>query len=227
MITLPEFSKAFDFENDFYLSCDSSRLGKFVAHYELFKMSADVPGDVLECGLFKGVSFVRFAVFRELLGRNQAQLLKKKMIGFDAFGFFPDTQFGPDQAHRQKFIDQAGERGIDPEQLMDVLKHKKVDHNVELIKGDICQTLPRYVEENPDLKLSFLHMDADIYEPSKVILEQLYPKLSRGGVLVLDDYERWQGETLAFQEYFKREYGSVPSVNRFPFAKTPVYLIKE
>ena len=62
---LPDFSKAFEYENNFYLSCDNTRLSKIIAHYELFKMTMHLPGAIVECGVFKGASLVRFAGFRD------------------------------------------------------------------------------------------------------------------------------------------------------------------
>lgn len=84
MIQLPEFNRSFDYENGFYLSCDSSRIAKFLAHYELFKMVQEVPGAIVECGVFKGVSLTRFAMLRELFGPGYARTL----VGFDIFGRF-------------------------------------------------------------------------------------------------------------------------------------------
>lgn len=68
MIELPDFSKDFLWENNFYLSCDITRISKILAHYELFKMVQDIPGAIVECGVFKGASFSRFASFRGLFG---------------------------------------------------------------------------------------------------------------------------------------------------------------
>lgn len=47
MIKLPNFKNSFDYENNFYLSCDNSRIGKLMAHYELFKMTINKPGSVI------------------------------------------------------------------------------------------------------------------------------------------------------------------------------------
>ena len=59
MINLPDFSKAFEYENNFYLSCDNSRIAKLLAHYELYKMVVNIPGAIVECGVFKGTSLTR------------------------------------------------------------------------------------------------------------------------------------------------------------------------
>ena len=49
MIKLPDFTKSFEYENNFYLSCSSSRIAKTLAHYELFKLANNLPGEIIEC----------------------------------------------------------------------------------------------------------------------------------------------------------------------------------
>jgi hypothetical protein len=220
MIQLPDYSKAFQYENDFYLSCDTTRFSKFIAHYELFKMVKDLPGAIVECGVFKGASFSRFAGFRELFGGAFAH----KLIGFDIFGEFPATAFEADKVYRERFVNAAGSSSISTEQLMEVLAQKRVEKNVELVAGDITQTIPAYVKANPHLKIALLNLDTDIYEPAVTILEELYPRLVKGGVLLLDDYGTFPGETKAVDDYFK---GRSEVIRKFPFAMTPCYIIKE
>src|SRR5438105_7805162 len=160
MIKLPDFSKTFEYENNFYLSCNSSRIGKMLAYYELFKMVLERPGAIVECGVFKGASLSRFAMFREMF----ASPFSKKIIAFDVFGRYPRTKFSADKKLRAKFIDAAGEQSISKQQMIDVLKHKGVDNLVELIEGDITKTIPKYVESHPELRISLLNLDTDIYE---------------------------------------------------------------
>jgi hypothetical protein len=219
MMKLPNSKDSFNYENNFYLSCDNSRIGKFMAHYELFKMSIDKPGSIIECGIFKGISLIRFATFRNLLNTKS-----KKIIGFDMFGKFPETKFIKDQKLREKFITDAGKKGISKNQLLEILKNKRLDKKIELIQGDVTKTIPKYIEKNPKLKISFLNLDTDVYEPAVTILENLYPKLAKGGILLLDDYKIFPGETKAVDEYFKNKN---VKINKFPFSKTPHYIIKK
>jgi hypothetical protein len=70
-----------------------NRFGKLLAHWEAFKISSNVPGHIVECGVFKGTSFVRFALFRNLMGGQKST----KLVGFDVFSDeFPDTEFEED-----------------------------------------------------------------------------------------------------------------------------------
>ena len=220
MITLPDFSKSPEYENNFYLSCASSRFSKFLAHYELFKMTKDVPGALVECGVFKGASFVRFAGFRELFGGSSSH----KLIGFDTFGEFPQTGYKKDQKYRARFIKNTGGESISKNQLLEVLKVKEITKNIELVEGDITKTVPGYVKENPHLKISLLNLDTDIYEPAIAILKHLWPRVVTGGGLILDDYGVFPGETKAADEYFKNKK---VKILKFPFALSPSYVIKK
>lgn len=218
MIELPDPEKTFDYENNFYLTCDNGRFYKYIGHYELFKMVADLPGDILECGVFKGASFVRFAAFRELFDLTKT----KKLIGFDTFGAFPETGFEGDQDERQKFIDEAGSQSISKDQLTYVLKAKGSYENVDLIEGDLIETAPKYIEDNPGLELSLINLDTDVYEPAVTTLEHFWPRLVSGGVLILDDYGVFPGETKAVDDFFRDKD---IEIKKLPHT-VPSYIIK-
>lgn len=189
--------KAFDYENGFYLTSDPTRISKLITHYELYKMTVGLPGHILECGVFKGASLIQFSSFRDLLENP----FSKRLIGFDMFGPFPETEFEADKPIRERFINEAGLNSLSVEDMEKVFEHKGVK-NFELVAGDINQTLPEYVENNPQLKISLLHIDTDIYEPAKTALEQLYDRVVRGGVIIFDDYGTFPGETKAVDEFF-------------------------
>ena len=219
MIQLPDFSKSFEYENNFYLTSDASRMAKVIAQYELFKMTIDLPGAIVECGVFKGASLARFAAFRELFMTP----FSKKIIGFDVFGQFPATAFDGDKKHRDRFINTSGSEGISKDQLVQALEHKGLNENIELVEGDVTKTVPAYVREHPELRISFLNMDTDLYEPAVTILEHLYPRIVPGGVILLDDYTVFAGETQAVENYFR---GKNVEIRKFPFCQTPCYLVK-
>jgi hypothetical protein len=212
--------KDFYYENGFYLTSNNSRLGKMLTHYELYKMIINLPGDIVEFGVFKGASLIKWATFRELFENSES----RKVIGFDIFGKFPKTNFEDDIQLRHKFMKEAGEMGISIEDLYQVLEYKGLK-NIDLIEGDILETAPKYIEDNSNLKISLLHIDVDIYEPSKVILETMYDSVVEGGLIVLDDYGTFPGETKAVDDFFR---GKQFKINKFPFSQsTPVYIVKQ
>lgn len=73
---------------------------------------------------------------------------------------------------------------------------------MELIVGDACHTIPKYVADNPQTIISLLYLDFDLYEPTKVALENLVPLVPKGGIVGFDELNRskWSGETQAFKE---------------------------
>ena len=75
-----------------------------------------------------------------------------------------------------------------------------------------------------------LNLDIDLYKPTFVALEQLYPKVIPGGVVVLDEYAHkdWPGESKALDDYFNNLNTKVPDLKTFTWCGTPTtYFIKE
>ena len=93
------------------------------------------------------------------------------------------------------------------EDVKENIKNFKFNAKINYIKGDIIKTLENY--SNIPEKISILRLDTDWYESTKKELEILYPKLSVGGVLIIDDYGHWGGCKKAVDEYFK-ENGKRP-----------------
>ncbi|MDH5603671.1 MAG: TylF/MycF family methyltransferase [Cyclobacteriaceae bacterium] len=209
--------KLFEYENGYHTVSKKDRFGKFLAHYELYKRITDLPGHIVECGVFKGNSLFRFASFRDIVETTYS----RKIIGFDVFGDFPATQFNDDKKYLEKFISAAGSKSITVEELRRVLEYKNIE-NVELVKGDITATVPQYCKENAHLKIALLHLDVDIYEPAVTILENLFDKVVKGGVIMFDDYGTFPGETKAVDDFFK-DY----KVQKLPISHIPSYIIKE
>jgi hypothetical protein len=192
-----DVSKKWDYENGFHLTSSTTRIAKMVAHYELYKSIIHLPGHIVECGVYKGASMIRFCTFREMLESQYS----RKVIGFDAFGKFPDAEDSSDAKFVEQFEKQGG-YGMGLKELEKVFELKQIT-NYELISGDISDTVPRYVDEHPELKVALLHVDVDIYRPSVVILNSLYEKVVKGGLVILDDFGTVAGETRAIDEFFR------------------------
>ena len=213
-----DISKKWDYENGFYLTCETGRIGKFLNHLEIYKKIIDLPGDILEFGIYKGTSLVRLISFRDLLESNNS----RKVIGFDAFGKFPDDlTLNSDRKFVSQF-EEAGGYGLSKADL-DMLLQKKGLTNYQLIEGDIRETLPTFLSNNPALKIALLHIDVDVYEPTKVILDHLWSKVVKGGILMLDDYGTVDGETKAVDEFFE---GVDTVIHKPKYYHIPSYIIK-
>ena len=184
-------------ENLFYLQSGLSRIFKILFHYEIFKITEKVKGDILECGVFKGNSLVRFMTFRDLL-----KIKNKKIYGFDVFGNFPRQQIEEDNIFAKNHDKQIG-TGYTVSFLKKSLKKKGLK-NFKLIKGDILKSLPKFLKNKKKLKISFLHLDLDVYEPTKFVLNQLFKMVSKNGVILIDDYGQVPGATRATNEFLKK-----------------------
>ncbi|MDD4438165.1 MAG: macrocin O-methyltransferase [Tissierellia bacterium] len=210
--------KQWDYENGFYLSSHITRLSKVLAQYELYKSIMTLPGHIVECGVYKGASLIRFCTFREILESSYS----RKIIGFDAFGKFPGADNDVDREFIDKFENEGGD-GISKRELEKVLTHKAIN-NYELIEGDITSSVPEYISKHPELKIALLHIDVDVYQPSKIILELLYNRLVKGGLVLFDDYGTVTGETRAIDEFFENNQDIL--IQKLPISHVPSYITK-
>lgn len=186
----------YEVENQFYLRSHPSRMAKLLAHYELYRQIVDLPGAIVELGVYKGASLMRFASFRQLLENAYSRMV----VGFDAFGSFPSD--GVAEATDQAFIkrfEAAGGDGISRAGLQDLLDAKGFA-NTTLVEGNVFDTIPQFLEAHPALKIALLHLDMDVYEPTAFALDRLLPHMARGGLVVFDDYALLKGATRAADE---------------------------
>ena len=144
---IPKNIDKWDFENGFYLTCENNRISDFISHLELYKMILGLPGDILEFGVFKGSSFIQFLSFREYYENFES----RSIVGFDAYGKFPnDLEMKSDKTFLKTFEEQGG-HGISEADL-DIFLKKKNLSNYSLIRGNIIETLPGYLINNPEKK---------------------------------------------------------------------------
>lgn len=209
-------------ENEFYLHSDPRRFGKFLAHARLYEMSLNLPGDFVEVGVFKGASFFRFRKLARLYHPDYS----RRFIGFDTFGEFPDADLDQDKDIRGKLKDHGGHKSASETDLMDLLDAQGLSENVSFVKGDVRATLKDHYDDTNARKIAIVNIDLDLYEPIKESLAVLYPRVSSGCVIILDDYAYgFPGATRAVDEFLS-ENGLSEKIQKFPYAQTPCYLIK-
>lgn len=208
-----------DYENGFYWYSHPSRLNKALAHYELYKSIVNLPGHVFELGVYKGASLIRLATFRSTLEHESS----RKIVGFDAFGEFPTRDLSVDED--MKFIERFAADGGDGLQKseLEALLAKKQFSNLELVQGNVLDTLPIYLEQHPETRLSFLHLDMDVKEPTVFALQHLYDRVVPNGLIVFDDYNAVVGETDAVDEFVSR---NKLVIEKLPFYNVPAFVRK-
>ena len=193
-------NKMWDSYNNLLLSEDISRLRKIISRYELFKKTLNVPGDIIECGVFKGVSFLFWLKCLKIYLPNS----NKKVVGFDMFSGFPKNLKKIEKKSAKKYVKKSDFNGIDPKKLSKLAEKILPNNKHDLIKGNIINTSKSYVKKNYGFKISLLHLDLDTYHGTKSALQNFFPYLSKGGIIILDEYgSRGWGETQAVDEFFK------------------------
>jgi hypothetical protein len=205
-------------------------LKRFIAHYELYRLTLNLPGDIVELGVYRGASLMAWANFLEI--RNMGDRAKQ-VIGFDNWKGF--TAFHKKDGKVDTRVNKVV-GGYDAKVFKDILQEAIAIYDKDrfipykpriiLVDGNIEETLPRFVEENPGLRVCLLHVDCDLYVPTKVGLEVLWPRLVPGGVVIFDDYgiRPWEGESAAVDEFFK---GKNVILHRLDWAMSPsCYIIK-
>jgi len=189
-----------DYENGFYWFSHPTRINKLLAHYDLYKSIIHLPGEVFELGVYKAASLVRLASFRNLLEND----CSRKIVGFDAFGKFPmhNLTYKADLDFIEKFEKEGGE-GLPLDDVETIFRQKNFQ-NISLNKGNVFDTLPKYLDKFPATRIAFLHLDMDVKEPTAYSLELLYERVVPGGLIVLDDYGSVAGETDAVDAFVKK-----------------------
>ena len=117
----------------------------------------------------------------------------RKIIGFDNFdNIYPDTKWVEDQDARESWIKNTGADSITIDQLKKVFKSFNYS-NYEFVKGNLVETLPKYISKNPHIRIALLNIDIDFVEPTYAALEFLYDRVVRGGIILVDNYAAFHG----------------------------------
>jgi Macrocin-O-methyltransferase (TylF) len=199
VIKLPDADLRFRYEEDFLLTCGPSRIGKILALSELYQKILTIPGAIVECGVFRGGSFTTWAMLRHLMESEHI----RPLVGFDTFDSFPNASSHEDQRIVDHIEHTAGLACISADQLTQTLADRGIglETNTTLVAGDVSETVPRFVEEHPELTVALLLIDTDLYEPAVACFRHIVPLISRGGVVIVDNFGVFPGETRAFREY--------------------------
>jgi len=167
---------------------------------------AGIEGCVVECGVWKGGSSMAAALsFLNFGEANRNLYLYDTYEGMSAPEDV-DKKVGDDELAAVKFQEtKMSEDSSDwcyspiEEVSQNLATTGYPKERLRFIKGKVEDTLPT---QSPDEPIAILRLDTDWYASTKVELELLYPKLVKGGVLIIDDYGTWEGARKAVDEYF-------------------------
>ena len=170
-------------------------LQRFAGFTNLLVLTREVDGDIVECGVGRGKSLFYLGYISKLLNSN------KHIYGFDSFEGFPEPT-KEDSSYRNP------KRGEWSFANMALVRNRYLfagmgdffNTNVTLIKGFFNVSMKG---NNLPSRISFLHIDADLYQSTKDVIESLYFRLSKGAIVLLDEYAdpKWPGVEKAMEEF--------------------------
>lgn len=166
-----------------------------------------VPGEIVECGVWKGGSMM--AVARTLLNLGARERALYLFDTFEGMTEPSERDVDPDEIHARGIFEEKRFRDRDGSDWcyspLDEVKRNVgsigyPEEKVRYIKGKVEDTLPAEAPES----IALLRLDTDWYESTRHEMEHLYPRLVPGGVLLVDDYFHWRGSREAVDEYFAK-----------------------
>lgn len=181
-----------------------------------------VPGAIVECGVWKGGSTMIAMLTQMKYGHPE-----RHFYLFDTFTGM--TEPGPNDldlhGRTARALLDTESAALESSKTWAIAGLDQVKRNIALtgydmdkvtfIQGDVAHTLPR---ANVN-RIALLRLDTDFYQSTLIELRTLYPRLTRNGVLLIDDYGHWQGARQATEEYFARPgfCGSIPFLQRIDY----------
>lgn len=171
-----------------------------------------IPGDFIECGVYKGRQIVMMALTLLKYGDSKREIyLYDTFSGMTKPGEKDFKKHRPQVETSQKNLSKWKNMQNEDHNLycyapMDLVKKNVFEtgypkDKIHFEKGDVLKTIPNSSHE----KISFLRLDTDWYELTKHELFHLYPLVVSNGVVSIDDYGSWQGAREAIDEFFLSE----------------------
>ncbi|MFI6042566.1 TylF/MycF/NovP-related O-methyltransferase [Nocardia sp. NPDC051321] len=166
-----------------------------------------IPGDVVECGVWRGGS----AAIATATLREHGDLARTIWL-YDTFNWTWDTPTDEDQLQLPSgdmkltdllasVTDSVQDEGSDQASVTETVCGTGYPRErIRCVEGLVQNTIP---DDAPD-RIALLRLDTDLYDSTRHELEHLYPRLSVGGVLIVDDYGKYSGATKAVDEYFAK-----------------------
>jgi O-methyltransferase len=220
-------SHVFDLEAEFlrlFDSCRAETMTSLERMYALYQavchvVECGIPGDLAECGVWRGGSVMLMAL--TLMARGRTDRTIWLYDTFDGVSAPTDVDVQEMSGRKASEILAARERSQE-DPFWGIAARPLVESNLRrtgypmdrfrIIEGDVLTTLSAEAPAH----LAVLRLDTDWYQSTRHELEQLYPRLSPGGVLIVDDYGYWRGARKATDEYFQT-VNARPLLNRIDY----------
>ncbi|GEO10635.1 TylF/MycF/NovP-related O-methyltransferase [Segetibacter aerophilus] len=196
---------------------EKSYSGKLIAHYELYRKVSHLEGCVVKCGIASEEGFTRFSMLRNLVTAHPNQ----KVVAFEKFSKSLYLTSSTDDSSKLKY--HIKRSPINVSRIQQKLDKKGIKQQIDFVPGNIGDSIPEYLMENPEMKIAYLNIDFDDYESSLTTLQYFYPRLVHDGILIFDNYYKKEEDYQAVKDYFKY---SENRILNFSVNKGPHYLVR-
>ncbi len=213
--------------NEFIFSNDIKLIGKLLHRYDFFKMTRDLPGDIVEIGVFKGSGIATFSKFVDIYCPRS----NKKILGFDIFDDSSKEDILNKDCSFDKEMMNVVYSKVDKSELSitsveNRLTNMNIDKKYMLIRGDVEDTLPKFIKENPGFRASLIYIDVDLERPTYNALLHLWDRLLPGGIIVFDEYEYHKFSESNGVEKFLKEKNITYNLKSTNWMAPTAYIIK-
>lgn len=197
---LPQYGHQWNIHN--ILTLQRQSLSRLLYYNHLYQQIIDTPGVICEFGVQWGATLAQLINLR---GIYEPYNYSRIIYGFDTFEGFctiDDKDYNYSQIGDYATINDYEnilESILSLHESFSPISHIK---KFELIKGDACITINKWIDNNPHTIISMAIFDMDVYKPTKEVLEKIIPKLTKGSLLVFDELncKHFPGETIAVNE---------------------------
>jgi hypothetical protein len=208
----------YDNFNGFILSDDTRIFNKLITRTLLYDKIKDIPGDIVECGVFKGSGTFTFLKLKNMFNPNSS----KKVIGFDFFNtdeLIKSIQNGQDKDPMNTLFDSRNFKHTDSFKTQlenDILEAGFNQSEFMLIAGDVSLTTKDFSRNNPGFKIALLYMDVDLELPTYDVLTNLWDNMTKGGLIVFDEYghHKWS-ESKGVDRFLEEKNLEIVSLNNY------------
>lgn len=182
-----------------------AKLANLIFHVDIYRQVMNLAGDIAEVGIYRGDSFMLWSKLVKIFEPNNLT----QVYGFDWFqGMKPGSE---DDAY------QSGKYCGDYEHLVNMIKAQQMDKISLVCPLDVTKEIKAFLDERPFLRFKILYIDCGLKEVMEAAYEYMYPRLVKGGILLMDHYnykvspterdivERFIGDNVVMQMPYTRQ----------------------
>lgn len=195
-------------------------IGRVLHWLKFFEMTRNIPGDIVECGIGRGRSLLVITAINCFLSKRKGG--QRHIFGYDSFEGFPEPTIEDKSPRNLKKGEwshsPSGKYKYSKKFIKLVLKEgagiplNKI--SLTLTKGFFSDSL----KNHPQKPIAILHIDTSLYQSYKAVLENLFDKVNKGGVIVFNDFTKEEkrkeyspGTRLAVKEFLGNRYKNLKS----------------